>query len=218
MSNEVNNNENSGLTGFFKKIGVSTTNLVNNSVVEFLVERYVNWPTETQRRFKKVMGIFLMTTAVAVVVLVYLGTYNKHKEIESHQTMYQMLKKYVIKKEVFEKRLANLQAGRGDIIKDLNKSKVTQLLTRNDILEERVAVEASEPEKTAAFIKKNFSVKADNITYPQLVKVLYDVETLGTNLHISEVKVTQEGLEKGFYAMRFNLSVFEPIVSTETAP
>lgn len=207
------NNEESRLNAILKKMGLSSAALVNNSVVEFLVERYVNWPTEIQRRFKKFMGIFIVTTAVALVVLVYLGTYAKHKEIESHQSMYQMLKKYVIKKEVYEKRLANLQAGRGDIIKDLSKERITQLLIQHEVPEDRVVVEVSEPEKTAAFVKKDFSVKADNITYPQLVKTLFDVETLGTNLHVSEVKVTQEGLEKGFYAMRFNVSVYEPVPS-----
>jgi len=212
------NNEESKISEFLKKLGISPSSLVHNKVVEFMVERYVNWTTETQRRFKKVMGVFLMSVSVSLVVLIYLSTFEKHEQIKSHNSIYQMLKKYVIKKQIYENRLSNLQAGRGGIIKGMNRSRILGLMKENDFSEEGSTVEGLETEKTTGFVKKNFSIKAEKITYPQMVRFLYSMETLGTNLHMTEFKVTGEGLEKGFYAMRFNISIVEPVAPPNLQP
>lgn len=203
-------NEKSKFNDLLSKIGLSTEVLVNNRIVEFLVERYVNWSTESQKRFKKVMSIFLIVVSVSLVCIVYLTTLEKHKKIQSHQSMYQMLKKYVIKKGVIEDRLAQLQAGGGGIVA-VNKAMISKVVEKHEVPKEGIDISLSNPQETPKFKTRDVTVSIPMLTYPQLVNVVFDLESLGTNMHITELKLSR-GLELGFYAMQANFSVVEPVV------
>jgi hypothetical protein len=211
----MNNEEESKLSKLLNKLGINTAALINNSIVEFLVDRYVNWSTESQRLFRRVMSVFTIFIVVFGIFMIYITTIEKHQSIDNHNVMFQMLKKYTIKKKIYEKRLSSLQAGRGDVVKSMNANKVISIIKKNEISEDNITVSSGDPEKTAGFHKKEFTVEAKKVTYPQLIQSIYDVEALGTNVHIGSLDITQNKEEKGLYAFNFKLTVFEPIVGEQ---
>jgi len=200
-----NNNE------FLKRLGISAESLVKNPVVDFLVSRYVNWSTESQKLFRRVFGVFVLGTFIAVILLMVLGSYEKHQKIHQHTVIYQLLKKYSVKKTRQEEQLAFLQAGKGGIARRFSKRNLDSILKKQGLPADVFSVNELESEKQENFVRKAFEVNVNQLTYPQLTNTLFVLESLGTNVQISKLKITHEGQEKGFYATLFTVSVTEPV-------
>lgn len=206
----MNGEDQSGNNGFLEKIGLSVDAFVNNSVVEFFVERYVNWTTEAQRRFRHLAGLFLLLTAMAVVVLVYLTTYAQHKDIEVHNTVLQMLKKYSVKKARQEEQLDRVQAGRGGIVQGFGRSNIMQILGTHSISSEGVSISRLSRDKKPGFVTQSFEINVPSMTYPQMVHFLFEIESRWKNVVVSQMKVSKEGKQRGYYGLLMKLSVTEP--------
>ncbi len=197
--------------GLLQKLGISVDGLVNNRVVEFFLERYVNWTTESQRMFRRFSLVFISLIFVSVVALVYLTTFDQHQKIHSYDSIYRLLQKYGLNKAITDEQIASLQAGRGGIAKGFGEPRINQISGQIGLPAGQMRVTALPPESQEGILNKGFEVIVNKMTYPQLAQFMYFIETSGKNIHVANLKIMKRADANGYYQMNVKLSVVEPV-------
>jgi hypothetical protein len=203
---QSNGNQN----GWLKRLRLSPDLWVNNQVTEFLVNRYINWTPEFQRLFNRVALGFGILTGVLLLSVIYLGTTEKHRKIDQHALIFQMLHKYKIKKSIQDATLEALHSGKG-IVQDFGKNQLKRILEAQGMDPASFSVNSVSEETVSGVTQKVFEVSIDKTVYSQLMPALFDLEIAGRNIRIDQMKVNREGLEKGYYSAFLKVLVSEPL-------